>query len=108
MIYELRIYHAVPGKLHALNRRFETTTLKYWEKHGIRQVGFWTPLIGDSNNDLYYMLEWDTLAEREEKWTAFMSDPDWIRARAESEGNGPLYTHVTNLILAPTAYSKMK
>ncbi len=108
MFYELRIYHAAPGKLNALHKRFETMTLKVWEKHGIRQVGFWTPLIGESNNDLYYMLEWASLAEREEKWSAFMGDPEWIQARAESEVNGPLYTHVTNMILAPTAYSKMK
>jgi hypothetical protein len=108
MIYELRIYHAVPGKLAALNRRFENVTLKFFEKHGIRQIGFWTPLIGDSNNDLYYILEWQDLAERETKWNAFQSDPEWIHARAESEGEGPLSTHITNLILTPTKYSKMK
>ena len=108
MIYELRIYHAAPGKLNALNRRFETTTTRFFEKHGIRPVGFWTPLIGNSSTDLYYMLEWESLAEREKKWNAFMSDPEWIRARAESEAGGPLYTHITNLILSPTAYSKMR
>ena len=108
MLYELRIYHAVPGRLTALHRRFETITLKFWEKHGIRQVGFWTPLIGDSNNDLYYLIEWENLAEREQRWNAFQSDADWIRQRSETEGNGPLYTHITNLILTPTAYSKMR
>lgn len=108
MIYELRIYHAVPGKLPALNKRFETTTLKFWEKHGIRQVGFWTPYIGENNNDLYYMLEWENLAERQTKWDAFQSDPDWIRQRGETEKEGPLYTYITNMILRPTGYSKMQ
>ncbi len=108
MLYELRIYHATPGKLKLLNQRFETTTLKFWEKHGIRQVGFWTTLIGESNNDLYYILEWENLAEREQKWNAFMSDPEWIKARAATEVDGPLYSHLTNTILAPTSYSKMK
>ncbi len=108
MLYELRIYHAVPGKLNALSKRFETITTKIWEKHGIRPIGFWTVLIGESNNDLYYLLEWENLAEREQKWTAFMSDPEWIRERSESEGNGPLYRYVTNTILAPTAYSGLK
>lgn len=108
MIYELRIYHAVPGKLPALNRRFEHVTLKFFDKHGIRPVGFWTVYVGDSNQDLYYILEWENLSEREDKWSAFQNDPEWIEARRESQQDGPLYTHVTNLILSPTAYSKLK
>ncbi len=108
MIYELRIYHTVPGKLPALNARFQNHTLKMWEKFAIRQVGFWTPLIGDNNNDLYYILEWKDLAEREQKWNAFVANPDWLAIRAETEKDGPLVTHISNLILSPTAYSKMK
>ena len=108
MIHELRIYHCLPGRLPALNKRFETVTLKMWERHGIRQAGFWTVFIGENNHDLYYLLEWQNLAERDEKWNAFQSDPDWIAARAESEKDGPIIGHVTNYILTPTAYSKVK
>ena len=46
MIYELRIYHCVTGRLPALLKRFETTTLELWKRHGIRQAGFWTVLVG--------------------------------------------------------------
>jgi hypothetical protein len=108
MIHELRIYHCVPGRLPDLNRRFETITLKLWEKHGIRQVGFWTTVIGENNNILTYLLAWESLAEREKKWAAFGTDPDWLSARAETERNGPLITHFSNSILAPTSYSAMK
>ena len=108
MIHELRIYHCVPGRLPNLLKRFETVTLKLWERHGIRQAGFWTVLVGSSNQDLYYLLEWDTLAEREAKWNAFMSDPEWLQKRAESEEDGPILTHVTNMILQPTSFSAMK
>lgn len=108
MIHELRIYHCVPGRLPDLNKRFETITLKLWEKHGIRPVGFWTTVIGESNNDLTYLLAWESLAEREKKWAAFASDPDWLSQRAETEKNGPLITHFSNQILAPTAYSKVR
>jgi hypothetical protein len=65
-------------------------------------------VIGDSNNDLYYMLEWQNLAEREQKWSAFLNDPDWIKAKAETEADAPFTQHITNLILAPTSFSKMK
>ncbi len=108
MLYELRIYHSNPTKLPKLHDRFKTHTLKFWEKHGIRQVGFWTPMIGDNNQDLYYIIAWENLAEREQRWGAFMSDPDWIRIKAETEKDGPFYSHITNMILTPTAYSALK
>ena len=108
MIHELRIYHCMPGRLPALNKRFENTTLKMWEKHGIRQVGFWTVLVGDSNQDLYYILEWKDMAERERLWNAFMSDPEWQEKRAETEKNGPIVAKIANLFLSPTQYSRTK
>ena len=108
MIHELRIYHCVPGRLPVLLNRFETITLAIWERFGIRQIGFWTVEIGDSSVDLYYLLEWASLAERETKWTAFMSDPEWLQKRAETEKDGPILTHITNLILRPTSFSAMR
>ncbi len=108
MIYELRIYHCLPGRLPALLKRFENATLKIWEKHGIKQAGFWTVAIGGSNHDLYYLLAWDSLADRDKKWAAFAADPEWQKARAESEKDGPILTHFTNQILAPTSFSSVK
>ena len=108
MIHELRIYHCMPGRLPDLNKRFETVTLGIWARHGIRQAGFWTVLVGPNNQSLYYLLEWASMAEREQKWNAFMSDPEWIAARAESEKDGPILAHTTNYMLQPTSYSKLK
>jgi hypothetical protein len=107
MIYELRVYHCVPGRLPDLIKRFDTITLKLWEKHGIRQAGFWTTLVGESNQDLTYFLQWETLAEREKKFTAFGADPDWLKARAETEKNGPIVASITNSLLAPTSFSSV-
>ena len=108
MIYELRVYRCVPGRLPALLKRFATTTLDLWKKHGIRQAGFWTTLVGESNNDLTYMLVWDSLAEREQKWNAFASDPEWLTKRAESERDGQIVLTLSNQLLAPTAFSATK
>ena len=98
MMHELRIYHCVPGKLPELHKRFENVTLKLFAKHGIRPVGFWTVLVGGSNQDLYYLLEWN----------AFSADPEWLAKRAESEKNGPLLASIDSSFLAPTAYSATK
>ena len=108
MIYELRIYHCVPGRLPDLLKRFDTITLKLWEKHRIQQAGFWTVAIGDSNQTLYYFLKWASLADREKKWAAFQADPEWISARAETEKNGAIVARVENHILQPTSFSSVK
>jgi hypothetical protein len=109
MIYELRIYHAMPGQLPALIARFQNHTLQIWEKHGIRQAGFWTTLIGESeSNQLTYLLAWNSLTEREERWSAFLTDPEWIATKTETEKNGPLVQNIRNELLAPTAFSSVK
>jgi hypothetical protein len=108
MIHELRIYQCLPGRLPALLKRFETKTLKLWDKHGIRQAGFWTVLIGENNLTLYYLLAWESLAERETKWNAFAADPDWIAARIESEKDGLILAKVSNEILQPTSFSSVR
>jgi hypothetical protein len=108
MIYEQRIYSCIPGKLPALLSRFENHTLKIWEKHGIKQLGFWTVLLGDGSNDLHYMLAWDSLADRETKWNAFQADPAWHKARDESEKDGLLIANINSAFLRPTSFSAIK
>ncbi len=108
MIHELRIYDCVSGRLPDLLKRFDTITLKLWEKHGIKQAGFWTTLIGESNQRLYYLLAWESLAEREKKWNAFGADPDWLAARAKTEANGAIVARVSNEMLQPTAFSSVR
>ena len=68
MIYEIRVYRCVPGRLPALLNRFANITLKMWEQHGIKQAGFFTTLVGESNQELTYFLAWELLADREKKW----------------------------------------
>ena len=108
MLHELRIYRCLPTRMPALLQRFEKVTLKFWDKHGIRQLGFWNVLIGENTSDLYYLLEWDSLAEREQRWGAFSSDPEWIAARAESERDSPIVAAISNQILVPTAFSRTR
>ena len=108
MIYEQRIYKAVPGRLPALLNRFATITLKIWDKHGIKQAGFFTTLIGESNQELTYYLAWESLADRDKKWAAFQADPEWISKRAETEKDGAIVASVENLILQPTSFSSVK
>ncbi len=108
MIYEMRVYEAVPGRLPDIIKRFETKTLKIFERHGIKQAGFFTTLVGEHSQQLTYFLAWESLADREKRWGAFASDPEWLAARAETEKNGPIVARVSNQMLAPTSFSSVK
>jgi hypothetical protein len=108
MIYELRVYHCAPGRLPALHQRFTQVTLALFQKHGIEQAGFFTTVVGASNQTLTYLLKWDSLAEREAKWNAFAGDPEWTAARAASEADGVIVERIENSFLAPTAYSSVR
>ena len=108
LIHELRIYHCVSGRLPKLLERFEKVTLGIWARHGIRQAGFWTVTIGPTNQALYYLVAWESLAEREKKWTAFAADPEWVAKRAESERDGAIVASIESMILQPTSFSSVK
>jgi NIPSNAP len=109
MIYELRVYHAMPGKLTKLVARFRDDLLPIWERHGIRPIGFWTTDIGESGNyELTYILQWASLADRETRWTAFQNDEAWHKARDESERDGPIVETISSRILVPTSFSALK
>ena len=105
--YELRIYDVIPGKLAALNERFEKTTVRVFERHGIKVVGFWTDVIGVSNR-ITYLVAFDDLEARDRLWRETLSDPELVRAFAESEKDGPLIARMTNTIMRPTAYSPLQ
>ena len=53
-IYELRTYTSHEGKLESVLNRFENHTMSLFEKHGIRNVGYWIP--EDQDNTLIYIV----------------------------------------------------
>lgn len=108
MIYELRIYRCCPGRMQDVLDRFTRDVSPLWEVHGIKQVGFWTVLVGESNQNLVYMIRWDSMADRETKWRAFQGDPAWVTAKTKSEVNGPLIMTISNQLLEPTGFSTLQ
>jgi hypothetical protein len=101
MIHELRVYQAVPGQMAKLLARFRDHLPPIWEKHGIHAIGFWTTLVGESSNQLTYILQWDSLTDLETKWTAFLNDPVWHKVRDEGERDGRLLQASTTKSLRP-------
>lgn len=108
MIYELRTYTAMPGKMPALLARFRDHTCALFEKHGIHNVGYWTNSVGGRNDELLYIVAFEDMAQRDRAWTAFVTDPDWIAVRDASEKDGPILHHLENRFLNPTNFSPLR
>jgi hypothetical protein len=107
--FELRIYHANPGKLDALNARFRNHTNKLFVKHGMELIGYWTPADSpEAQNTLVYILAYPSREAREASWKAFREDPAWIKAKDESEKGGVLVEKVDAKFMNPTDYSPLK
>ena len=108
MIYEYRVYEAAPGKLEALNARFRNHTLGIFERHGIKNIGYWTAGVGDYSDRLIYIVAFEDEGHRERAWAEFSADPEWNSVRAESEADGALVARVFNSLLSPTDYSPLQ
>lgn len=107
--FEMRTYTAAPGKLEALHARFRDHTNKLFVKHGMELVGYWVPADGPkAENTLVYILAYPSKEDRAKSWKGFMEDPDWKKAKADSEVNGTLVEKVESAFLKPTDYSPIK
>jgi hypothetical protein len=102
--FELRTYHAAEGKLAALESRFRDHTVALFAKHGMTNVAYWVPKE-NTGQTLVYLLAYPDRAARETSWKAFLADPVWESAKAESEKEGKLVAKVESLFIHPTDYS---
>ena len=107
MIYELRSYEIVPGRMPAMYARFQNHTLGIFRRLGIEVVGFWEPIIGTSNV-LRYVVRFDDLGHRERALAVCGADPECQRVRAESERDGPIVARIRNEIRRSAPYSPMQ
>jgi hypothetical protein len=106
-VFELRIYHATPGKLDALKARFRDHTITIFNRFNMKSVGYFTPQ-DNPDNLLIYMLEHPNRAEGDKNWAAFNADPEWKKVLAESQANGSLTTKIERTWLDPTDFSALK
>jgi hypothetical protein len=111
-VFELRTYHAAPGKLDALLTRFRDHTTALFEKHGMQNVGYWVPTDkkDGAGDTLIYILAHKSREAGEQSFQSFRSDPEWTKVKTESEVDGPLTIKdgVQSLLMTPTDFSPMK
>ncbi len=105
-VYELRIYHTYEGKLEDLLTRFREHTTRLFEKHGMKNIGYWTPSDDPlKGKTLIYVLAHPSRDAATANWKAFSEDPDWIAVRDKSEANGKLVEKVDSTFMVLTDFS---
>jgi len=102
-VYELRTYTTLPGRLPALNKRFADHTMKLFEKHGMKNEMYWVPL--DEDNKLIYVVSHASREAADKSWKDFQADPEWQKARTESEKDGKIVEKVERVWMKTTDYS---
>ena len=108
-VFEMRKYYTLPGRLEALNARFRNHTTKLFEKHGMENIGYWEITQGpEAGKVLVYILAYPSMEAKDAAWKRFRDDPDWKKAREESEKDGKIVEKIESTILKGTDYSAIK
>jgi NIPSNAP len=105
-VFEMRTYYTHPGRLDALNKRFREHTTRLFKKHGMENVGYWVP--ADKPDVLVYILAYPSRQAADAAWKGFREDPEWQKARTESEKDGPIVLKVESVWMTATDYSALK
>ena len=102
-VYELRTYTTAEGRLPDLNKRFREHTMRLFEKHGMKNIGYWVPV--DKGDTLVYLISHRSREHAKRSWDAFREDPQWKEVSAASRKNGRIVTKVESQYLRATDYS---
>ena len=108
-VYELRTYTAPEGKLPDLQARFRNHTMRIFERHGMKNVGYWVPQDAPAkDNTLIYIISHESREAAKKSWAAFAQDPEWQKVNKESNANGKILAGVVSVYMDPADYSPMK
>jgi len=108
-VFELRVYHTLPGRIPTLHSNFRDHNIALLKKHGIESIGYWTPQDPpDSDNTLIFLLAHDSREAAVRNWKEFRDDPEWQEMARASKAGGEIIEKVESTFLAPTDYSPLK
>ncbi|MEQ1775556.1 MAG: NIPSNAP family protein [Burkholderiales bacterium] len=108
-VFELRTYTASGGKMEELKARFRDHTMRYFDKHGMTNIGYWTPMDAPgSQTTLVYLLSHSSRDAAKKSWAAFAKDPGWVEARTASNASGNIVAKTESVFLDATDFSQLK
>ena len=105
-VFELRTYVVPEDKLAPLNTRFKDHTMRLFQKHGITNIAYFTPMDAPkAKNTLVYLIAHPSREKAAENWKAFGSDPDW---QAAAKASGVPRPEIESVFMTATDYSPLK
>ena len=108
-IFEIRTYTVAPGQLPLLHKRFREHTMKLFEKHGMTNVGYFTPAdTALAQTTLVYVMAYPNREAARKSWADFSRDPEWKQVTAASDAEGLKVLKVQSMFVNPTDFSPMK
>jgi hypothetical protein len=108
-VFELRTYTAPEGKLDALKARFRDHTIKLFDRHDMKSIAYFTPADApNKSNTIIYILAHPSREAAQKNWDAFRKDPDWVKAKGDSEAQGPIVSKVESVYMDATDFSPIK
>jgi hypothetical protein len=108
-VFELRTYTTNTGRLDALHARFSDHTIRLFKRHGMTNIGYFTPQDSPlAENTLIYVLAHDSREAAKASWAAFIADPEWQKAYEASISDGAIVESLESVFMDATDYSMMK
>jgi NIPSNAP len=109
-VFELRIYHTLPGKTSALQAEFRDKVTKLFAKHDLKAVGYWAPEDAPaSENTFVYILAHPSRDAAKKHWDAFRADPEFQAMMKEQQApDAKLVEKVDSTYMDPVDFSPMK
>jgi NIPSNAP len=108
-VFEMRTYTAPPGKFDALKARFRDHTIRIFQKHDMTSIGYFVPQDAPlSENTLIYVLAHPSREDAKKNWAAFQADPEWVKAKTESEKDGSIVEKAVSVFMDPADFSQIK
>ncbi|MGA8670066.1 MAG: NIPSNAP family protein [Terracidiphilus sp.] len=107
-VFEMHIYHTVPGKAPALESRFRDTTSKLLAKHDLKIVGYWVPEeTPDWDNTFIFIVAHSSREEAKKNWDAMRADPEFQEVIKSEQANKTV-EKIDVVYMRPTDFSPMK
>jgi hypothetical protein len=110
-LFELRIYHAVPGKVSALESVLRGAS-HVMANHGINVVGYWVATKDPAWKDTFiYIVAHSTREEAKKNWDALHADPafrPYVEAAKPLIDKADKIFRVDEVYMRPTDFSPMR
>jgi hypothetical protein len=108
-VFELRVYHTLPGRLTALESRFRDHTITIFNKHHITSIGYWVPQDSpQKESTLIYIVAHPSREAAKKNWAEFVADPEWQQVSKASEADGKIVEKIDSTFMDPTDFSQIK